>query len=157
MATKIQTDTKVIAPTITLTDISGAHSIGDCVGGKITFLNCSRYGVLTGQIRGLLVSDLDGNAKNLDLILFSSDPSATTFTDNAALDIADADLTKIVTYIEMTTHKGFTDNSVTYSEDLSRVFETSSDMALYGTLIAREARTETNAASIQIKLKVFQD
>lgn len=47
-------------------------------------------------MQSLIVQDLSAQSGALDIVIFDSNPTATTFTDNSALDIADADLPKVI-------------------------------------------------------------
>jgi hypothetical protein len=74
---------------------TSAYAAGDLVGDKMTF---SELLASSGKavINGARLEDLGGQAAELAVILFKEDPTNTTLTDNAALDVADADLDKIV-------------------------------------------------------------
>jgi len=85
-------------------------------------------------------------------VFFDSNPSATTVTDNVALTIADADLTKIIGVIALTTHKTFVNNSVSVAQDQSIPFNLGNASTLYAILVARS--TPTFVATTDVTLRV---
>ena len=96
-----------------LTLSTAPYTAGDLLG---TLLTCAAARV-AGQ--GLVIlhvsaTDLGLQDKPLDVVFFDSNPSATTFTDNSALDVADADLPKVVGFVNLGTanYADFADNSI---------------------------------------------
>lgn len=95
----------IVKRTGTQIGVDGAlYAAGQCLGALQTLPSAlftidhdRRQAVLTG----LVVHDLTNQKSALDVVIFDSNPSATTFTDNAALDIADADLPKIIARISV--------------------------------------------------------
>jgi hypothetical protein len=85
----------------------------------------------------------------LDVVLFDSDPSATTFTDQAALDIADADLLKVIGVVSVTTWYAFADNSVGQARNLA--IPVSSAGSLYACLVSRATPTFAAATDVTIR------
>jgi len=96
-----------------LTLSTAPYSAGDLLG---TLLTCAASRV-AGQgfvIFDATVTDLGKQNQPLDIVFFDGAPSATTFTDNGALDVADADLPKVRGYVNLGTanYCDFSDNSV---------------------------------------------
>ncbi len=148
----------------TTVSTSPAYSSGDLIGGKLSFPEIcpSRSG------RGLLVSatifDLSAQATDMDLVLFATDPSATTFTDNAVLDIDDADLTKIIAYIPFgsSSRATFNDNGIKFLGERAQPVRCQTSTGaptrtLYGAIVSRGTPTFSNAADISVELKVIGD
>lgn len=135
------------------------YASGDLLGTKLTFAGAAKEGVGSGTIHTVVISDLDKESANVDLIIFNSNPSATTFSNNSALDIDDADLSKIACVISITTHATFNDNGVSYANGTNCVFEIAdaSTPTLYGALVVRATPTYTTAADITVRLSILQD
>lgn len=135
------------------------YASGDLVGGKLTFAGAAKEGVGSGTIHTVVISDLDKESANVDLVIFNSDPTGTTFTNNAAFDIADADLPKVACVISITTHATFNDNGVSYANGTNCVFEIAdaATPTLYGALVVRATPTYTTAADITVRLSILQD
>jgi len=89
-----------------------AYTAGDLVGTKLTLSDAFLYGEKEPYLLSITVQDLTKQNAALDFIFFDSDPTGTTFTNNAALDIADADLPKILGYVSLTDYTSLSDNSV---------------------------------------------
>ena len=91
-----------------------AYAAGDLVGTKLTLANAYPVESKEPYLHSITVQDLDSQAAELDFVFFDADPSGTTFTNNSALDIADADLPKIIGFATLTAsdYCAFADNSV---------------------------------------------
>lgn len=135
------------------------YAAGDLVGTKLEFTDATRVADGGGEIKTVVIADKDKEDCEFDLVLFGDDPDATTFTDGAALDVADADLAKIVGVINVPSadYTDFTDNSVAVEPDCGVVFELSSGTTtLYGALIARAAATFTSSSDITVGLGIVR-
>lgn len=74
-----------------------AYGDGDVIGDRAPIqveLVRNDYG--TAVLQQVVIKDLSNQSADIDVIFFDSNPTATTFTDNAALDIADADIDKVL-------------------------------------------------------------
>lgn len=152
---------------------AAAYAANDLVGGKRTFANAVRASGGTGIIRGVTIIDQAANsAANsvYDLIIFNSDPSGTTFTDNSPLDVADTDMSKVVAVIrvdgaqtsihEQTGGKVqlFTnvDNNALF-KSVEVPYVASGTTSLFAALIARGAPTYAATTDVIVKLQMEQD
>ena len=150
---------------VALTVDTAAYASGDCVGGKLQFTGAladnSRSGLIT-SVRMSNLANAVSQSIQYSLLIFDSDPTATTFTDNVALDVADADLTRVVAVIDIPTSALFTlaDNNVHYVSGLSvpvRANSTSLTGTLFGALVARGAADFDAATDINIQLAISCD
>lgn len=143
------TATPVIGPGV-------AYSVGDLIGSKLTF----GTGILNMNepyLRGVGISDIDKQNAAMTLVLFDNDPSATTFTDNAALAIAAADLPKIIGIFPIATasYASFSANSYVFSStNVGQIPLVMRGSTLYGCLLSGGTPTYTNAASLGVQLFV---
>lgn len=86
-----------VTPTVST---SPAYTAEDAVGGVMTFsVPGGQFGYQGAVISGFVL-DKACQAGGYELFLFSSNPSGSTVTDNAALVIADADISKLIGVIE---------------------------------------------------------
>jgi hypothetical protein len=98
------------------------------------------------------------------VVLFSEDPTGTTFTDQVAFDPVDTDLTKIMAVINFASADrfNFANNGVKYKKDL-RIPIVGQDSAgnyidtIYGALVSRGAPTFASASDITITLGITQN
>lgn len=143
---------------------TNVYATGELVGGKLTFTAALGDYTGTGYINSVRVSDLAAQAVDFDLVLFSKDPTGTTFTDQAAFDIADTDMTKVLAVINLgsSSRFSFADNGVKYIGSLMIPVEgkTSSgglSRTIYGAFISRGTPTFATSADVTITLGISQD
>ena len=145
---------------VTPTVDTAAYADGDLMGTKMTFSNALPLETGCGLLRSVRISDLAGQTGAFDLVLFESDPSGTTFTDNAAFDIADTDLSKVMCVINFpaASQFAFADNSVKYLTGMQTPIRGISTNApsrtIYGALVARAAQTYATASDVTVKLGI---
>lgn len=88
-----------------LTVQAAAYAAADLIGGKISII-VPRWSI-RNKVKGAIVSarlvDQAAQAVAYHLTVFNANPSNTTFTENSALDVADADMTKIIGHISFPT------------------------------------------------------
>lgn len=92
---------------------TNAYAAGDCIGGLQT-IECARIVKPSDKVvHSVVVSDAAAQSAALSIIFFKKNPAASTFTNNAALTIADADLKEIVGVVSVlgTDYTAFASNS----------------------------------------------
>ena len=106
-----------------------AYADNDLVGNKMTLPMSSRGGIL----QALTIHDLDAQNAALEVYLFRANPTGTTFTDNSALDVADADLPLILGQFSVAAsdYLSLADNSVGMVKDLAIPFVCDDGINLY--------------------------
>ena len=82
--------------TVTIPTVTGTYASGDNVGGKLTFTNAVGRNGDALLLRNVTLVDLSNQKIVGELLIFDSDPSASTSTDNAAQTIATADASKVI-------------------------------------------------------------
>lgn len=117
----------------------------------------------TGVIQSLSIGDLSKQDGAIDIIVFGMAPTATTFTNDSALDIADADLSKIIGVISIgaSDYSDFADNSVATKTPVSMVVSnfsttTGAKTKLWLAFVSRDSKTYA-ANEVSCNLGVFQD
>jgi len=84
----------VVAPTITVT--AGAYDANDNIGGTLTLTGAARVAGGGTALTRITVTDAANQKAQLELLFFSANPSASTFTNNAAPVIHADDIAKLV-------------------------------------------------------------
>lgn len=139
---------------------SSAYTSGDSVGGKISLSLAILPSTRSGMIHQVVVTDLGAQTVDTDVIFFDSDPSGTTFTDNAAFDCADADLVKIIAVVPLTLHKDFNDNGVSLpavGDNLNIPFVLDAgETTLYAHLVTRGTPTYASTSDITLRVGIVQ-
>lgn len=134
---------------------TGAYAAGDNIGGLMKFKGADLNGFDKGYIQSLILADNDVEDAIIDLIFYSSDPSGSTFTDNAAQTIVDADLKKIIGSVTVSAYVDFAANSVTTKTGLAMAFDKTD--AIYCSMVMRSTPTYTATTDITITLLVMED
>lgn len=139
--------------------VAAAYATGDLIGGKNSLTGTVVDGILSGIISDVMVADKAGQGADLDLVYFSSNPDTTTFTDNAVFDPTDADLLKIVCVVNVTTDSTFSDNGVSYVNNINCPFKLTSNSAniLYLAVVSRGTPTYASATDLLIQTSILQD
>jgi len=140
--------------------VSGAaYATGDVIGDtspiKIEPVR-GTYG--TGVIHSLIVQDLSNQSGALDVVFFDSNPTATTFTDNSPLDIADADLPKVVGVVSVAAadYSAFADSVVATVRNIGLPSKSLSGNNLWVAVVSRDAKTYV-ADELSLVIGVLQD
>jgi hypothetical protein len=141
---------------------AAAYAANDLVGGKQTITSPVRLSGGSGKIRGILIGDQAANsAANsvYDLIVFDADPSGTTFTENAALDVAD--LNKIIGVVRFDGVAGSTlftnaDNEVIFKA-VEIPIQASGSANLFCAMIARGAPTYAATTDVFLTFQIEQN
>lgn len=153
-ARPLQTNFLLVSPTVT----AGAYATGQDVGGKqtLTGLTCSETN--TGIIVSAEIIDLAKNGVAYDLVFFSTNPSSTTFTDNVALTVNDADMSKIVGIVSYATTDAvaFADNGISYKGSLA-IPLMSSGQVLYMAVVIRGTATFAATTDVKVRLSFLCD
>ena len=151
----VTTKTAVIevAPTVD----TNAYASGDLIGGKLTLSNATAYTVYSGIISNVVIIDKDKEALDIDVVFFDTNPTATTFTDNAAFTPNDTDLLNIICTVSITTDVAFADNGMSYANNVNCPFKTPGTNTIYAALVARGAGTYTSSSDLLLRVGILQD
>ena len=146
----MSTTKKIVPLTATITTTNGtAYAAADNIGGKLKLKPASGTIIPTGgfgRIRAILLADKGKQDSSVDINFYSSDPSATTFTNDAAQVIHDDDIAKIQHVENLTTYDDYSANSVAGAVSLDTLV-TFTD-ALYCSLISRGTPTYTSTTDL---------
>lgn len=147
-----------LAPTVTAT----AYASGECIGGKLTLTNALPAESRSGFLTGVSITSLSAINAQMSLILFDSDPTATTITDKAAFTCAAADMPRVIGAVDIPTTARYTlgGNNVVFDVDVQKAVRantTTLSGTLFGVLIARGAMTFSGVADLTIELKFSGD
>lgn len=150
--------------TATPTVDTSAYQTGELVGGKLTFTGALKTITGTGYLVSVNMMDQSAQAVDFDVVIFREDPTGTTFTDQAAFDVADADTSKIIAVVQLgsATRFAFADNSVHFIGSLAIPVQATNSGGgiagtLYGALISRGTPTFTAATDVKITIGVSRD
>jgi hypothetical protein len=136
-----------------------AYADGDLVGGKITLTDIipQRQG---GILQSIELHDLDAQDAALILIIWDQNPSGTTFTNNSALDVADADLPNIIglVWIGASDYEAFADNSAACVQNIGMPVKAADDSGdLYAAFLSDGATPTYTANGLSLTLNLLVD
>lgn len=139
-----------------------AYASGDVIGTKLTLASAVRVSGGTGRLMAVTVSNLASVASGaipLRLWLFDADPSGSTFTDNAALNIVDADLPKVIGVVTLPTGSfTATAGEVWSVGNLWQDFKLASGTSLFAVLESRGAvAANAGVSDWQVTVVLEQD
>lgn len=138
---------------------TSAYAAGDCIVASAQELTgAGKAGVSSGRILSVELFDKAGNGKNVDVVFFSSDPGTVCSAVNAAYDLDDADLSKIVGIVKVRSHDAWTSNSLSQDSNINLPFVVDDNgTSLYYALIAQDAITYGAATDLTIQVGIDQD
>lgn len=137
---------------VTPTIDTSAYASGDLIGGKLTFsLLVGPRG--EGYIEKLIFIDKAQQEADIDLFLFSKDPSNTTFTDQAAFAIDSADVDKVSGTVSVQGPADYVqDSNNSYATLEVNINIDGDDSRVYGALVSRGTPTYTANDDVIVKL-----
>ncbi len=143
--------------TAAITGDTALYAAADTIGSKLSLTDPNTAAPITrGVIRNVIITDLAALTGNIDVLFFSQDPSATTFTNNAALDIADADLPNLIGSVALTDADNYADNSImqrgTGVVSAELPFTLTAGSTLYAVAVARAGRTQATNNDLVLKV-----
>lgn len=132
------------------------YAAGDLIGGKLTLSPAVLAAAGGGVIQSIVLVDQANQKAPIDIVFFGSDPSGTTFTDQAALDIADADVLNIVGVVSVAAsdYVSFADNAVATLRP-SMAFKLDSGITLYAALVCRGTPTYAASGDLQLTITII--
>lgn len=128
------------------------YSDGDTIGSLFSVAGALQLG-RAARIVNVVITDGDGQNPGLDVIVFDGNPSASTFTDNAAVTITDADMEKICCVVSATTseYKTYTSNGVV-DKTADKVIHSASTETLYFAVVARQTINFATTTALNVKI-----
>ena len=135
---------------------SPAYSTGDVIGTKLTFDAAVLAAGGSGLVQAVQINCKSAQTGAVDLVLFNADPSASTFTDNAALAVNAADFNKVIGVVHVTDWTNLGTPSVAQAGNIALPF-TLASTALYGVLVARSTPTLGSTSDLTIGLRVIRN
>ena len=130
------------------------YAFGDLLGNKFSIVGLPNSVTIkeTPVLMSVTVVDSNGQNASIDLIFFDENPANTTFTNNASLDIDQADLHKIIGVVRINSddYVPFADNSAASVYDIGLPLENDT---MYACLVSRDTPTYlTNGLSLILGL-----
>lgn len=134
-----------------------AYSSGDLIGHAVMEFDLDKHGKVEkgGILQSVIITDLAKQNATLDVVFFATNPTATSFTDQAEFDIDDADLIRIIGVATVSDWKSFKDNSVGQELQLALPFIMAGGNTLYGAIVARGTPDFVSTSDLTIRIGVL--
>lgn len=145
---------RIITPALAVS-ASPDYSAGDSMGGKITIPNVVREPLQEAvELVGLVINDAANQKPVVSLIIFESNPTAATITDNAAF-VFSTDIAKVIAKIGVLAADYSTTDSMATAElnQLACVLKPKNGANLYAALVV-DSGTPNMAATTDLTLKL---
>ncbi len=145
---------------VAVTPTTDQYASGDLIGEKLTISDPLHYSGGRGRVLSIILADRAKQNAVIDLILFDANPSATTFTDNGLLTIADADLFRICGIIPITSgdYADFVASSVVSTYDINLgIALRGATKDLYACLVSRGTPTFAATTDLQLTVTLSQN
>jgi len=140
----------------TLAIAATEHADGDCLGGEIVFDYTGKIsGASDGVINAITIADAANQKAPMSVIFFESNPGG-TYTDDAALDITDADLKLVIGAVSITAddYVEFADNAVATVTGIGLPVITR-DSGLYCVVKMEGAATYAAVTDVQLMVNII--
>jgi hypothetical protein len=145
---------KTATPTVT----AGAYTTGQCVGALNSLATAARVAAGSLIIKSCMVTVKTALTAPYDVIFFSTNPSNSTFTDNAALAINVADLQSICGIAHCTeVVSGGTPQILQAPDGLAIPCKLSAAQILYAQIVIRGGQTFASTSAIGLNVGILQD
>lgn len=155
MSSVIKRKTSSATPVVS----TSAYATGDVIGSKLTISNAARIDGGTGTIESVVVHSKSLQTALFDVVFFHADPSASTFTDNAALAVAAADFAKVCGIVNFAAANWTALGTPSQAEKhrLTIPFDLTTGKDLYAAIVSRGTPTLASTSDIQIEVYVTQN
>ena len=142
------------APTVT----AGAYTTGMVVGGLLSLSSAARVNSGSGLIQSVNITVKTALTAPFDVLFFDTDPTNSTFTDNAALAINTADLPYLCGVAHCTDLISGGTPQVLQAANLALPFKLSAAATtLYAVIVIRGGETFASTSAIGISVLIKQD
>lgn len=143
---------------VTLTTQAALYATGDVIGGKITIPNAMARDGASGILKSVQLCSKADLTVNFDLIIFSDNPSATTFSENGAVAIDPADVSKVLGVVQLATRFDLGTPVVTGLNNVDMALKSgAASRDLYACLVARGNHTPGSTSDIILRFGIEQN
>lgn len=150
--------TKDINPTVD----TSAYAVGDCLCSLIEVTNAVKYNGGTGILNNITVGNYGTTSPELDIFIFDSNPSNSTFTKNSAPSFNKLDMPKILQVTNINNWDDANGRKIgsynSYGNLLQdRMFSCASgSSSIYLLIVTRSIITPSSTTDFTIKLNIMQ-
>lgn len=149
------TGSVIISTTPTVT--AGAYTTGMVVGGKLSLSSAARFAAGSGIIQTVTVSKKTALTAPYDVYFFHTDPTNSTFTDNAALALNVVDIPYLAGVVHCTDLVDNGTPKTLQAHNVALPFKLATGTTLFAVAVIRGAETLASTSALIINVSVLQD
>jgi hypothetical protein len=149
--------TTVVKVTPPLDSSATQYAAGDALGAAFEIPEAVRAGILTGNFHSITAIDLEGLSTSFELLLFSEEPTASTFTANAPPTIAAADAANLLAKVTVTPGDLIASIDITTVANIGTAVKSTNTTSLWGAVVVTSTPTYSNASAIRLHFGFLQD
>ena len=143
--------------TLTPTVTAGAYTTGMVAGGKLTLSSAVRASGGSGIIQNVSVTKKTALTAPYDVYFFNTDPTNSTFTDNAALALNVADLPYLIGVAHC---NDLVDNGTPKTLQATSIalpFKLATGTSLFAVVVIRGGETLASTSALVVNVGILQD
>lgn len=151
--TKVSTSSPVVTA-------ASAYASGNLIGGKLTFAGLGRIAGGTGLVQMGAIASKAAQSFACDLVLFHTDPAATTFTDKSAFALHATDWDKVLGVVPFTAASWYALGTPSFAQAtaLAMAYKVASGQSdIYGALVSRGTPTFGSTSDLKVIVKGLLD
>lgn len=133
------------------------YSTGDVMGGKMTIANAARLSGGSGKLESIVMASKVDMTVDIDVVIFDSDPSATTFTENSAVALDAADAAKVIGVVTISTRHDLGTPVIASVRGLGIPFDCAAGTSLYAVCVARGTINLGSTSDLTFRFGITQD
>lgn len=143
-----------VAQTVTA---SSAYTSGNAIGGLITVANAARVSAGSGILQSVVVNSKSAQTSQIDIFIFSANPSGSTCTDKTAFSLAAADFDKVLGVVTVTAWFSAGTPSVGQAQNLAMPYALASGTSVYACAVTRATPTYTATSDISVGFRFMRN
>ncbi len=140
---------------------SQAYAAGDVIGGSVTFSSVFRStSLMSGVLQSITVADKTTMQSAIDFLFFHTATTGSTFTNDAAVTVADGDLGKLIGHVSVLSndYASFADNSLGTTKNIGLAIRATTGTGLLAVPVNRSTQpTYVSTGDLIVTLGVLQD
>lgn len=145
----------VLTPVLT---VAGAYQAGDCLGALIALTNIATANGKSIYIINSVLADKAEQTFTATLLIFNANPTGTTFTDNSAMNVVDADMAKVIGAIPFTTLKDIGGGKISIGDTSPvKITPASDSRSLWAAVIIDSGTPTFAAGDVVITIEPIRD
>lgn len=134
---------------------TSAYSAGYDLGGLLTLTSFTGASG-ADTVQSIVITSKSAQTPPLDVVIFSANPSSTTFTDHAALSLATADAAKVAAVVHISDWTSLGTPAEGQAQSIAVPVKLASGTTGYATIVSQGTPTFASTSDVSITFNVIQ-